>query len=251
MSKQPNRIHKKITAKDATPDQFAASSIIRFGRLKNYIQEKILVDYFAVKGNLVMIEGLKNHLHTNLTYYKSKPKIKLLDVGPAIGAMSTLLVLQALDDFNLIDKTQVYLVDISANVIDHTQQCDFSFPDSVISPGLKGKILKKLRESRAHVGSAEDMPWKDNEFDIIIAAFLFHHLHDTLKAPVAKEIHRVLSPTGALCISDEWFKNYEKDYAKKHLNDPIPLAYESIIPYKKLIKLFPKLKVSFKHGTDA
>ncbi|MFA7686192.1 MAG: hypothetical protein WCX95_05355, partial [Candidatus Gracilibacteria bacterium] len=78
-------------AKKATPEEFLNSSIIRFGRHDDYIQEKLLVDFFAIKGNLMIVEGLRTYLKNNLEFFKNAEKIKILDVGPAIGAISTLL----------------------------------------------------------------------------------------------------------------------------------------------------------------
>lgn len=244
-------MHKKINENDPAPDQYIASSIIRFGRLKNYIQEKLLVDYFAIEGNLAMIDGLRLYIKNNLEFLQKCPKIKILDVGPAIGALSTLLTLQALNEFDLLDKSYVYLVDVSANVIDNTQKCDFTFPDSLVNPKLKGKICKKLRESKSLVGSAETLQWQDDKFTIILAGFLFHHLHKTVKPIVAKEIYRVLSPGGFLGVAEEWFKNYDKEYGTIHKDDKIPLAYEAIISFKKLTKLLPKLNVFYTQGTES
>ncbi len=237
MSKQNCRKHKKITAKNATPEQYAASSIIRFGRLKTYIQEKILIDYFAIEGNLTMVESFKEYIERNLKELRKRKKIKILDAGPAIGAISTLLCLQALEEFELLEKAQVHFIDLSTNVIDCTQQCDFTFPDSIVNPELKSKILKKLRDSKAHIGSAEDMPWKAESFHVVIACFLFHHLHDKTKPLVAQEMIRVLKPNGFLGIAEEWFKSYEK-YKALHKNDRISLAYESLISLNKLSKFF-------------
>jgi SAM-dependent methyltransferase len=228
-----------------TSEQFIASSIIRFGRLQHYIQEKIFIDYFAIKGNFMMAEGLREYIKNNIKDLKALDKINLLDVGPAIGAVSTLICLQTLNDFGLLEKTRVYFIDVSEKVIDSTQRGDFSYPETILDLKLKGRMMKKLRESRAIVGSAEKLPWKNDYFRIVLAGFLFHHLHDDIKPAVASEMARTLAPNGFLGIAEEWFKNYENDYACIHKNDQIPLAYESIITPKKLQKLFPKFRFFF------
>jgi len=163
--------------------------------------------------------------------------------------MSTLLTLQLLKKYNLLEKTKVYLIDVSENVIVATQKCDFFLPESIIDPKLKGKIFKKLRESKTAICSAEKIPWKNNTFHIILAGFLFHHLHDSTKPIVANEIIQVLTPGGIVAIAEEWFKNYE-EYAKNHKNDKIPLALESIISFKKLSGLFSELEITYKTGTN-
>jgi len=244
------RKHRKVGSETATSEQYKNSSIIRFGRLKTYIQEKILVDYFAIQGNLKMIEGLELYIEENLEVLKKQQKIKVLDVGPAIGALSTLLVLQSLSKYGLLEKTQVFLNDVSANVIDLTQQGDYTFPESLVATSLKGQINKKLREAKSHIGTAESLPWRENEFDISLACFLFHHLHDSIKPTIASEIVRVTKRGGILGVAEEWFKDYENEYAEKHQDDEISLAYESILSYKKLSKMLPQTEVIYTYGIN-
>jgi hypothetical protein len=243
------RKHRKVGSETASPEQYKNSSIIRFGRLKSYIEEKLLVDYFAIQGNLKMIEGLEQYVEKNLDDLRAQPKIKILDVGPAIGALSTILVLQALEKHGLLEKTQVFLNDVSANVVDLTQQGDYTFPGSLVPPSLKGRINKKLREAKSYIGTAEELPWRENEFDVSLACFLFHHLHDSVKPVVANEIVRVTKRGGFLGVAEEWFHDYENDYAEKHQDDKISLAYESIISYRKLSKMLPETEVFYRYGT--
>lgn len=237
-------------ARKATPEEYVTSSIIRFGRHDNYIQEKLLVDFFAIKGNLMIIEGLKIYIKDNLRRLEQADKIKILDIGPAIGAISTLLTLQALNDFGLMDKADIYMLDASQRVLDKTQECDFFYPTSILNPELKAKMFKKLRESKAKMGGADEIPWKEGTFDIVLAGFLFHHLHRDIKPLAAKDAMRVLVPNGFIGIAEEWFDDYGKEYVKYHQNDQIPLAYEEIISFGELSLMFPNLNIFFTHGTD-
>ncbi|MFA6918036.1 MAG: class I SAM-dependent methyltransferase [Candidatus Gracilibacteria bacterium] len=237
-------------AKKATPEEYLNSSIIRFGRHDDYIKEKLLVDFFAIKGNLMIAEGLKIYIKDRLEIFKEADKIRILDVGPAIGAISTLLVLQVLEEFSLLEKSQVYLLDASQRVIDKTQEGKFFYPESILSQDLKPKLMKKIKSSKAETGSATKVPWDNDYFDITLAGFLFHHLHRDIKPLVAKEITRTLAPGGFLGIAEEWFEDYTEDYASQHKNDQIPLAYEDIISYEDLAILFPDLDIFFTYGTD-
>lgn len=237
-------------AKKATPEEYVNSSIIRFGRHDDYIKEKLLVDFFAIKGNLMIVEGLKIHIKNNLRFFRETEKIKILDIGPAIGALSTLLILQALEEFSLLDKTQVYLLDASQRVLDKTQEGRFFYPESILRPDLRSSLIKKIRSSKAEVGSADKIPWESGFFDIILAGFLFHHLHRDIKPFAAKEIMRTLNQNGFLGVAEEWFDDYEKEYVKHHKNDQIPLAYEDIITYEDLVPLFPEIDIFFTYGTD-
>lgn len=193
----------------------------------------------------MMAKGLEQYIEKNLNKLQQAKKIRLLDAGPAIGALSTLIALQEFNKFGLLEKVQVSLVDVSEKVVELTQRCKFKFPGSIVNPKLKGKLFRKLRESKGIICSADKIPSKDDSYDIVLAGFLFHHLHDDIKGPVAKELMRVLDANGFLGVAEEWFKNYKKDYVPLHENDEISLAYESIISFRRLSKMFPDLEVFF------
>jgi ubiquinone/menaquinone biosynthesis C-methylase UbiE len=52
------------------------------------------------------------------------------------------------------------------------------------------------------VGSAEELPFPDGSFDLVLSTLVWHHLpHDTLRG-AANEARRVLKPTGRLLVVD-------------------------------------------------
>jgi len=93
------------------------------------------------------------------------------------------------------------------------------FPEGVKIYGLDPdpqalSIAKqKLAEQRSgsplstpHLVNAygDDMPFKNNSFDLVTSSLLFHHLTRTGKAAVLKEVRRVLKPSGVLRLVD-WY----------------------------------------------
>lgn len=69
--------------------------------------------------------------------------------------------------------------------------------------------LKKARENLASYAgvdfveaNAENIPFKDNHFDIVTSVFLFHELPEKVRALVAAEMSRVLKPGGLLIFQD-------------------------------------------------
>jgi SAM-dependent methyltransferase len=223
---------------EPTPEDFARSSDERFGTMPDYIEEKQNTDPFVMKGNLAAMEGLLLHVTANLETFKALEEIHILDAGPAIGALSTLLCLQVLAQLGLLDKVQVHLVDISPEVLRKTKTGEFPLPAGIVREDLREKIMQKLAQAECHAGSAEKTPWNTSEFQIILACFLFHHLHDDTKPEVAKELMRLLAGNGCFCIAEEWFDNYEEDYAARHQGDQVTLAHEAIIRRETLRGLF-------------
>lgn len=227
-----------------TQEQFVAASIIKYGKLNEYIQEKLVSDFSAIKGNMLMTEGLREYIKKNLETLKEKQKIEILDIGPAIGALSTLLTLQTLNEFGLMKKAQVHLFDVSAKVIEQTLNCKFFFPDSIVNPKLKNPIHQKLRQAKGEVGSAEKLPWKNEKFDIVLAGFLFSHLHDSVKPLVAKEMARVSKKGGFIGIAED-----ADTVGLSSRNDKSSTtSISSKISQTRLQKFFPNTHVTFKSG---
>ena len=55
---------------------------------------------------------------------------------------------------------------------------------------------------RYEVGDAEDLPYDDASFDVVLSTLFFHHLPDDGKRQTAAELMRVLRPGGRLVVGD-------------------------------------------------
>lgn len=237
------KLHKKAPS----PTDFVTSSIIRFGGLRDYIQEKLLMDYFIIEGNIGIARSVKFFIQNQKTRLEAMTQIKLVDVGPAIGALSSLLVLQEFARAGLIKKVKLILVDASERVVERTQRRDFEFPDSLIEKTFKSQILNTLRLSKGINALAEEIPLKDNIADITICGFTFLMIHDDNKHLAANEIQRITKPGGFIGIADEWFDNPEEHRAL-HDQDEIPLAFEAPISYRRLRSLFKQIEIFDAHN---
>jgi ubiquinone/menaquinone biosynthesis C-methylase UbiE len=52
------------------------------------------------------------------------------------------------------------------------------------------------------VAAAEDLPFADSSFDVVLSSLVMHHLPDDLKRTALAEIRRVLRPGGRLLVID-------------------------------------------------
>lgn len=227
-----------------TSEDYINSSIIRFGGLDNYIEEKLLSDYFVIEGNLGITRGIRMYIYNQRRRLEALSSITILDVGPAIGAMTSLLVMQELARANLLHKTKLILLDVSERVIHKTQTRQFQFPAALINSLLKFQIYEKLRRSKGIIKSCEKIPLKTNSIDISLAGFVFTNLHDQAKTSAAHEIQRVTRPGGFIGVAEQWFKQNEyQEFLNTHRDDETPLAYESSISYRRLKNMFPKTEI--------
>ena len=104
---------------------------------------------------------------------------KLLDVGCGTG----LLLQKIRDEW---PGTELYGIDISDGMLDKAR-----------NKNISGAVFE--------TGLADDLPFENNYFDIIVTSSSFHYWPNPDGA--LKEINRVLRPDGVLVITD-WCRNY-------------------------------------------
>lgn len=114
--------------------------------------------------------------------YGLKSGMKILDVGCAKGFM--------LYDFEqLIPGVQTTGLDISEYAIQNAH------------PGVEGKLI---------VGNAKELPFDDNEFDLVIAINTIHNLESDECAQALREIERV-SKGNSFVVLDAYRTEEEKE----------------------------------------
>lgn len=82
-------------------------------------------------------------------------------------------------------------------------------------------------------GDADNLPWEDNYFDLIICTSSFHHYPEPYK--VLNEMRRVLNPTGRLIIADPWWCGIYRLFINLYLKTPFNLKGDYRIYSKKEI----------------
>ena len=101
------------------------------------------------------------------------------------------------------------------------------------------KKLKNLNNIQCHVSSAENLPFKDNMFDIYSVSFGVRNFSDTQKA--LREAHRVLKSGGRfICLEFSKVENEILNKVYKTYSKTIPFIGKYIVgdsePYDYLIK---------------
>ena len=96
----------------------------------------------------------------------------------------------------------------TGTLIEHLLQM---FPEAeVVGIDVSEEMLKvakqKLSESvELKLGSADNLPFPNNSFDVIVSTSVFHYFRDPIR--VLQEVKRVLKPYGRLVITD-WCHDY-------------------------------------------
>ncbi|OGE30962.1 hypothetical protein A2631_04755 [Candidatus Daviesbacteria bacterium RIFCSPHIGHO2_01_FULL_44_29] len=104
---------------------------------------------------------------------------KLLDVGCGTG---TLLQVAK----QLHPEVNMFGVDIDNNVLSLARK----------------KVNKNKLQIAFTQASANNLPFKDRTFDIVVSTLIFHHLPTQVKIQAISEIYRVLKPKGRFLLAD-------------------------------------------------
>lgn len=98
----------------------------------------------------------------------------------------------------------------------------------------------------ARVGDAQDLPFEDARFDVVVAAWMLYHVPDLNRA--LREMRRVLRPGGRLVVST----NYE-DHLKEMLDlvgvDRWSMSFSGENGHEILSSVFPHVEHRLADGT--
>lgn len=102
-------------------------------------------------------------------------------------------------------------------------------PDSAVngidaSPEMIRKAQQKARKAGAQIlfrdGLAEAIPFPDAHFDVVLSSAMLHHLPQRTRLECAKEIHRILKPSGRVLAVDFQGFSDQKRSLLSHFHRP-------------------------------
>jgi ubiquinone/menaquinone biosynthesis C-methylase UbiE len=130
--------------------------------------------FAAALGELEDMFRQRQHLAVNEMPIETLKGEKVLEIGPGGGGHSALFKYRGAD---------ITAVDIT--------------PERALGTAIKLQLVSGSK-GRAFQADAENLPFKDNSFDIVYSNGVLHHSEDTDKC--LAEVHRVLKPGGQAII---------------------------------------------------
>ena len=104
---------------------------------------------------------------------------RVLDIGCSIGQCTTALKQR-------FPKAEVWGLDVALPLVRYAHQ----------------RAVDLDIDVHFQQGLAEDLPYEDGAFDVVLAYILFHEVPERLFRPILKQMYRVLRPGGALTVVD-------------------------------------------------
>lgn len=109
-----------------------------------------------------------------------KPGDSVLEVGCGTGTLTLAAKRQA------GSSGHVYGIDILPGMVDYSRR----------------KAAQAKEDITFQVGGIDDIPFPENQFDVVMCSFMIFHLEEDTRRKGIAEIYRVLKPKGRLLIVD-------------------------------------------------
>lgn len=79
--------------------------------------------------------------------------------------------------------------------------CGRQYFGRVLGCDPSGEMVRNAAGIEVHRQEAPDaLPFPDASFDFVSAVCVYHHVDETYRVPLTREIHRVLRPSGTFCM---------------------------------------------------
>lgn len=197
------------------PSVLELGAVRRFPPAVNekYLVEKFLDDRWVSDGNDRLSQRLEDHLRQHLEHYRAAETIRLLDIGPCGGAITTLFALRAFDRTGLLSKTVTGLLDVVPSVLEATRKGAFVIPEAMINSfdlahaGSDGSVYKRrlasAKKTSYYLGSGAELLAKlIGQFDVVLAGYVHHHMNLHGRRALCQQMEAAVRPGAFIGVVD-------------------------------------------------
>ena len=209
-----------------------------------------------IEANAHLRDAVGSYIKKNKRYLARQKKIKVIEIGASLGAISSLYALDCLYKAGLIDKVELTLVDICREPLERTKRLDFDLEQICKKGGLSIpiEILRRILQNMGIIeGNALGMQQRDKNYTISMAAFTHHHLNVYDKRIACRELERITAENGGIIIGDlifsyddfvEWLTKHQTE--RNSQGQRGPYAVESFVSLKQHQDFFRDSSLVFK-----
>ena len=105
---------------------------------------------FRLEVNAHLREGADSYVKKNKEYLERQDKVKVIEVGASLGAISSLYVIDGLYKTGLTDKIELTLLDICKEPLEKTKRLDFDIQGiyELVGLSIPIEILRKILQHK-------------------------------------------------------------------------------------------------------
>lgn len=196
------------------------------------------------------------YVEQNREYLQRQDKIKVIELGASLGAISSLYVLDGLYKAGLVNKVELTLLDICREPLEKTKRLDFGLEglykqaDFSIPIEILRRILQNVKIIE---GNALETQQPNNHYTISLSAFTHHHINIYDKEIACRELERITTKNGGIIVGDLTF-SYDEfvEWLRKHQTERnaqgqgVPYAVESFVSLEQHQGFFSESSPLFK-----
>lgn len=174
----------------------------------------------------------------NKTRFESKDKIKIIELGASLGAISSLYISDGLYRLGY-DNIELTLLDICAEPLEKTKRLDFDLQGIHNEANFAAPIelfRKVLRNAVIVKENFLATQFSPATYTLSLAPFTHHHLNIWDKKIACKELERITENLGGIIVGDltfsyeefvEWLKRHQTE--RNSQGERVPYAVESFV----------------------
>jgi hypothetical protein len=211
----------------------------RFSSLDTHLNVRHPDFDLRLEVNSHLRDAVNSYISQNRDFLERQDKIRVLELGASLGAISSIYLLDSLYKAGLGDKVELTLLDFCREPLEKTRQLDFDFQEIYEKADfdIPAETLRKILQSARIVeGNILETRQPDHNYTISLAAFTHHHLNIYDKKKACEELERITVVNGGIIVGDLTFL-YEEfvDWLKIHQTERnsqgqrVPYAVESFV----------------------
>src|SRR3989344_4356082 len=206
--------------------------------------------------NAHLKDAIDSYIKQNMGYLQGQDKIRVIELGSSLGAISSLYVLDGLHEAGLADKVELTLVDICSEPLEKTKQLDFDLQEIYKKANFSVPVetLRRiLQDAKIIQGNSLVTQQPDNSYTISLSAFAHHHLNIYDKEIACRELERITAENGGIIVGDltfsyddfvEWLTKHQTE--RNSQGQRVPYAVESFVSLKQHQDFFRDSSLVFK-----
>jgi predicted amino acid-binding ACT domain protein len=225
----------------------------RFKYLDSHLSESHIDYSLRLQANSTLAGVCRKYVQQNQKFLRDLERISIIELGAALGAISSLYILDVMYEFGLLPQVELCLLDVLLEPLKATkdisfdlerlhQSAKFSVPVEDLESKLKNAKLIHGDFIHTHIGDLSHL--------ITISAFTHHHLCLNDKRRACLEATRITDANGCILVGDLTF-SYDQYmlWLQNHLNETneqgirVPYALECFISMEEHKRYFAGLKL--------
>lgn len=228
----------------------------RFSSLDTHLDSNHPDFNLRLKVNAHLRDAVDSYVKQGREYLEGQDKIKVVELGASLGAISSLYVLDGLHRAGLVDKVELTLLDICREPLERTMRLDFDLQGiyEKANFSIPVEVLEKiLQDAKIVQGNALETRQLDNSYTISVAGFTHHHLNIYDKEIACRELERITTENGGIIVGDltfsyddfvEWLRKHQTE--RNSEGQRVPYAVESFVSLEQHQDFFSNSSLLFK-----